>query len=286
MFQYAFGRALAIKNGANLQLDIRHYANAKAFSYGLDRFQIQATVGTDATLPPPKSSRLRYLAWRHLYGKTRVLKEQAPGYSAASASASGNLYLYGYWQSEQYFREFPQAIMDELTPAAPLHPSRATWQQEMQNENSIAVHVRRGDYVTNQDANAYHGTCSIDYYRRGVDAVLQRTNRNATAYVFSDDQQWASQHLNLPCETHYLDQDTRTPHDDLYLMSCCRHQVISNSTYSWWAAWLNRNPSKIVIAPTRWFAGGPANGGDIIPERWHKIDSNCQASIARPSQAA
>jgi hypothetical protein len=152
---------------------------------------------------------------------------------------------------------------------------------EIRQTASIAVHVRRGDYVSNPKSNAFHGTCSPAYYRGAVEQILQATNREHTVYLFSDDCNWARENIKLPCNIRIVDHnDMKTAHEDLRLMSLCEHQVASNSTFSWWAAWLNANPKKIVVVPEKWFAEPSADDSDIIPSDWRRY------SMATPTYYA
>ena len=281
MFQYAAGRALALRNGCRLQLDTRHYDTNQAFRYGLGDFNIQAIVGTSRTLPPTKSRRWSYLAWRHFSSRHRLMREKGLGFNQSVASSSGSLYLKGYWQTEKYFADARDIIRKELSFVSAATRKNAELANEIRQTASIAVHVRRGDYVSNPKSNAFHGTCSPTYYRGAVEQILQATNREHTVYLFSDDCNWARENIKLPCNIRIVDHnDMNTAHEDLRLMSLCDHQVASNSTFSWWAAWLNANPKKIVVVPEKWFAEPSADDSDIIPSDWRRY------SMATPTYYA
>ncbi len=281
MFQYAAGRALALRTGCRLQLDTRHYDSHQAFRYGLGDFNIEAIIGTSRTLPPNKQRRWKYLAWRHFSNRHRLLRERGLGFHPSVANAYGSLYLKGYWQTERYFEDASDIIRRELSCAKPATGKNAELIDELSQTDSIAVHVRRGDYVSNPKCNAFHGTCSPAYYRGAVAQILEATGRDHTVYLFSDDCHWARENIKLPCNIRIVDHnDMMTAHEDLRLMSLCDHQVASNSTFSWWAAWLNQNPKKIVIVPKQWFADPSAVDTDIIPSDWRRY------SIATSTQYA
>lgn len=281
MFQYAAGRALALRTGSRLQLDVRHYDNSHVFRYGLGDFKINAVIGTSRTLPPTKQRPWKYLAWRHFSSRHRLLRERGLGFNPIVANSKGSLYLKGYWQSEKYFADAKEAIRQDLSFACPPAGRNVEVAAEITQCDSIAVHVRRGDYVSNPKSNAFHGTCSPDYYLGAVERILNETGRDHTVFLFSDDCNWARENIKLPCDVRVIDHnDILTAHEDLRLMSLCDHQVTSNSTFSWWAAWLNPNPKKKVIVPDRWFADPSADDSDIIPQEWLRY------STARPTTYA
>lgn len=273
LFQYAVGRALAERNSSKLQLDLRHFESKRAFSYGLDNFNIDAVVGNDRSLPPSKQDRLRYLAWRYLSKNPQMVREKNLSFDPTILEAKGSLYLQGYWQSYRYFAEISEQIGRELTWVNPPSDLNESMLNRIRSGPSIALHVRRGDYVTNPQANQFHGTCPPHYYRIGVQQIIEQIQCKPTVFVFSDDLQWAVENIHTDCESVFVSHnDSRAAHEDLRLMSACQHQVISNSTFSWWAAWLNRNPQKLVVAPARWFAASKARNEDLIPENWIRID--------------
>ncbi len=130
---------------------------------------------------------------------------------------------------------------------------------------SVSLHVRRGDYL---QSGAYVA-CSGDYYRAALHRVTEVTGTSPTIYVFSDDPAWARDNIDLPHEKVVVDFNGRdSDYEDLRLMSLCRHNIIANSSFSWWGAWLNANPAKVVVAPKRWFAATHAQNPDILPKGW------------------
>jgi len=280
MFQYAMGRAMALRNGCRLQLDTRHYDQKGAFRYGLGDFNIKAVIGTSRTLPPTKQRRLKYLAWRHFSSRHRLIREQGLSFNEPVTLATGSMYLKGYWQSERYFSEFADAIREELTVSDPASGENLEMLRRIESEPCISVHVRRGDYVTNPKANAFHGTCSIAYYQQAVKQVHQKVGDRLPVYLFSDDLEWATENLTFDCRVIPVGINPATAaREDLRLMSSCTHNVIANSSFSWWAAWLNRSPDKMVIAPPHWFAKGRDENRDIIPGGWSRMDQALELRV-------
>lgn len=144
--------------------------------------------------------------------------------------------------------------------------------EQIRASNSVSLHVRRGDYVSNQkikkDALTPSGVCTEKYYFNAIE-YIQAQIENPEFFVFSDDIEWCRQNLRLE-SAHYADWNVgKESFVDMQLMSCCKHNIISNSTFSWWGAWLNGNPGKMVLVPDKWYYNGHI--GDILCDDWRKI---------------
>jgi hypothetical protein len=138
-------------------------------------------------------------------------------------------------------------------------------------ESAVSIHVRRGDYVSDAGTNRFHGTCSVDYYHDAVDRISGFAPASHF-FVFSDGIDWAKENLRLRQPVTYVDfNDGEKNYEDLRLMSLCKHHIIANSSFSWWGAWLNPNPDKIVIAPKKWFNDPSINTDDLIPNSWLRL---------------
>jgi hypothetical protein len=275
MFQYAFGRRLALEQKAPLWLDIAAFGAAAPGEtprqYRLDHFKIDGRI-----LPPcmafflPFPRRMpRRLSWARWPGLLRKVREKGHPYDATAANAKGNLYVEGFWQTEKYFAQVPDAIRADFALREPMTPQRQELAAQM-GPNAVSVHVRRGDYVTNTSANAFHGTCSPEWYKQAMDRMAAALP-GATFFVFSDDPDWSRDNLPRYDGTVFVNpQPDGRDYEDMHLMARCAHHIIANSSYSWWGAWLNPSMMKKVIAPARWFAkedGGP----DRIPAAWTKL---------------
>ena len=137
--------------------------------------------------------------------------------------------------------------------------------------NSVSLHIRRGDYVTSKTVAERYGLCSLDYYRRAVDHIVQRAP-SPHLFVFSDDPQWVQENLKIEYPTAHVTHNlSARDHEDLRLMSRCKHNVIANSTFSWWGAWLNQNPNRIVIAPTPAYDKLGIKDDDLYPPAWVRL---------------
>lgn len=187
------------------------------------------------------------------------------------ATLPDNVCLEGFWQSEKYFSNIGNIIRREFTTRSALKGINARLAEIIAATDSISLHIRRGDYVTNPAALSYHGTCDMTYYATALEVIGQQVIK-PHVFVFSDDPAWAAANLKTGMPTTFVDSnDTASGPNDLELIRRCRHHIIANSSFSWWGAWLNENPEKTVIAPTRWFRDARVNTGDLIPENWLRI---------------
>ena len=140
----------------------------------------------------------------------------------------------------------------DLVLKAPLSAPAQKVSEVIDAVESVALHVRRGDYLKDQKTIARHGVCSQSYYQSAIDLVLAEKPM-AEFFVFSDDPKWVKAHLKLPPQCTYVSAVNIAAEEDLVLISGCKHQIIANSTFSWWGAWLNNSCDKIVVCPTPWF---------------------------------
>jgi len=179
-----------------------------------------------------------------------------------------NAYFIGYWQTEKYFLPVAESIRKEFTFKKELDPENLSIKKQINETNSVSIHIRRGDYVKKRRIVNVGSVCDINYYKRAIDAISQKVE-DPFFYIFSDDIGWAKENLILN-KVKYIDiNQGENSYKDMQLMSQCRHNIITNSTFSWWAAWLNNKPDKVVIAPDMWFRD--VDMKDIIPDNWQKI---------------
>lgn len=272
LFQYAAGRALALRIGTGLALDPRDAVRKKAtFHPALHHFAVDHIE--DPSLPPGRDRPLAYAAWRYLGGRPRFLRERGLGVNPGVLSAPDDTYLHGYFQSEDYFADCVAAIRKDLAIITPPSEENRHWLGRIGETGCpVSLHVRRGDYVADVKGERAHGTCGPRYYAAALNAVAARAGKELDVHVFSDDPGWAEKNLKLPHRTTVLGHNRPEMHyEDLRLMSACHHHVIANSTFSWWGAWLNPRPDKIVAAPARWFADPAMSNPDILPRGWMRL---------------
>lgn len=280
MFQYAAGRSLALRNGCELQLDTSDFA-----AYTLHQgFELDTVFGIDLHRLDKKSSD-KLLGWRKhrflnkLFDQLKVIeslnltiaREPSFNYWPRWKYLQAPAYLLGYWQSERYFSEFEHEIRHDFRFHQDLDSESNRIAVALANTTSVSLHVRRGDYASNPKTTALHGLCSPVYYSKAIEYLAHRIN-DLHLFIFSDDIPWVK--ANLPIEGH---DHTYVSHNkgsdswrDMQLMSLCQHHIIANSSFSWWGAWLNPSPNKIVVAPAKWFAKD-IDTSDLIPEPWIRL---------------
>ncbi len=277
MFQYAAGRALAQRLGATLKLDVSAYASDPLRSYSLSPFNIQEQFATPAELAAirrPYESRLAWYMQRLSrllklpFGWTTVQENHFRPFDPRFAIISGHVYLVGYWQSEKYFADMQELIRSECTLKEKPDAANREMAERIAGVQAVSLHIRRGDYVSNPHTNQIHGVCSLAYYQECVRRLAEELSR-PHFFVFSDDAAWAQENLRLDYPTTFVAHNgPARPHEDLRLMTLCQYHILANSSFSWWGAWLNPNPDKIVYAPGRWFNDPTLDTRDLLPSGW------------------
>jgi len=282
MFQYAAGRALADRLNTVLKMDISGFAApvwTTPRAYQLDQLSITAGVASDSELHAVAAStrKLSGMTWLgKLAGALRrradltIYNETPNCFDSHFMSLQNNTYLCGYWQSQMYFQDISDVVRREFQPCAPWSQRNLELAAQISATDSISVHVRRGDYVNDESARMIHGVCTLDFYQacmRQIECVTEAPHY----YVFSDEPQWARDNIKTAFPITIVDHND--PHNavfDIKLMSLCKHNIIANSSFSWWGAWLNTNPGKIVFAPSKWFCRKEAK--DLLPHSWVKVE--------------
>lgn len=279
MFQYAMGRSLAYRVGTELKLDLAWFAerptSATSRSFELNAFRIHASPATRNEVEQLRRSRggkFSSLA-RQLnpYRTKTFIEEKGFAFDPSVMGLPDNVFLKGYWQSEKYFQDIVNLLLTEFYPINDLNQEARVFEEAINASNSVSLHVRRGDYVTSTSARVFHGTCPISYYLEAATFVIKKAT-DAQFFLFSDDPKWVKDNFDLPFQVTVIEvRNPRSAWEDMYLMSRCRHHIIANSTFSWWGAWLNRNPDKMVIAPRHWFADTSIDTSDLIPSSWIRL---------------
>lgn len=201
--------------------------------------------------------------------KRKLYKEVDFTYDNHFLEAGKNIYLKGYRQSEKYFSPISNYIKKAFQINENYTKDVSTILNQIKNEASVAVHIRRGDYK-NLALLEFHGILDANYYNQAI-TKIRTLYPNATFYFFSDDISWVKNLLPIDNAIYIDSQISKSAISDFYLISSCKHQIIANSTFSWWAAYLNLNPNKIVIAPKKWFNNAPNNTKDLFPADWITI---------------
>jgi Glycosyl transferase family 11 len=267
LFQYAFGKALADKYHDEVQFDLTTYQGKSHRGLGLTEFGLEIKeISPDALA---KFFNLKTRALNKLggkLGKQRTYFEKGFNYYPIEHNNKANIYYLGYWHSPKYFENINVVLKKELL--LPDSKLPAQYLDEINNKPTVAIHIRKGDYLEVGNAKVYVDQ-PLEYYVQAV-KHMENLASGCQYLVFSDDMDWVTANLNLPVKWQPVIDSTCSDVQVLMLMSKCRHQIIANSTYSWWAAWLNPNEGKHIIAPQKWFADG-RDTSDLIPENWIKI---------------
>lgn len=270
MFQYCAGRALAARTGTRLRLDATMIAIEAHRRYALDELRIDARV---VRRPARSVEELedreiddRYIAKR--FRATRI-DEIDELFRDELADAPPNSYLTGYWQSERYF----EAVADEIRAEFQLRrwgPAAISAANRIATAtNSVAVHVRRGDYAFLEQTRRNFGLMPQEYYTAAANLIGEQSGE-CSYFVFSDEPEWCRENLALPGRMEIVSGDTSDA-EDIHLIACCDHAIIANSSYSWWGAWLGETESTIVVAPIKWTDELVHDSRDKVPDRWHRL---------------
>lgn len=283
LFQYAFARALS-HSGKQTYIDgheessFNWYRNSNHRKYELDKFNIKLKSADEELLQKYKflgrstniDKMVATLAEHKIWKWKTVEEIKAWHYNESYFELSGNYYIKGWFQNPKYFLDIRELLLKEITPKRKIKISKQ-FKNILESKETVSIHIRRGDYRYIQNCLP----CS--YYKSAVDYISCKIS-NPEFLFFSDDLKWVRGNfrwLENKYKCYYVDELGKYEgYEELMIMSCCKNNIIANSTFSWWAAWLNKNESKIVIAPKSW--GPHRNDGadiskNILPEEWIKL---------------
>ncbi len=276
MFQYAAGRALSIARGQALKLDISSFDNYHLHhGFELQRVfdcPIEVAVKTDIhrILGWQSYSLIRRIVSRPGWAMLRIKEfviEPHIHFWVGINNVPSECYLMGYWQTENYFLLEAERIRKDFSFRQPMDDRNVGLADQINHVNAVSVHVRRGDYISNPKFNAAHGVCTLNYYLASIRYIAERIQR-PHFFIFSDDIEWVKLNLKIDFPHQYVDHNHGVEsYNDMRLMSLCKHNIIANSSFSWWGAWLNASNDKIVVAPSQWFIN-QKNTQDILPRDW------------------
>ncbi len=279
MFQYAALRTMMLKYNLKGNISLKGITNITHNVYCLNHFNISKEV--QVINSETFKSKINYL----LYGfyclflmkrkcGFKVIKKVQPilnslgmycvpdGYVNLSNSYCNNNVMVGYYQSLKYFDEYKDIIKDELKVTDEVLEKNKVLLKEIKNNNSVCIHIRRGDYVGTK-----HQVCDENYYLKAAE-IINKKVKNAKLYIFSDDLEWVKENIKFKDKVYYVEGNNN--YEDLRLMYSCKHFIISNSSFSWWAQYLTDNKKRITIAPQKWFQNGNQKV-DIFENDWIKI---------------
>ncbi|MFC1711411.1 alpha-1,2-fucosyltransferase [Patescibacteria group bacterium] len=260
MFQYALGRRLAHFHQSALKLDVSIFKTYKLHDYCLKHLNIIENIASLEEIV-----RLKKKRWIFRLGK-QFVKQRFFHFDPKILDLPDNVYLKGYWQSERYFKDIEGIIRKDFSFKKRPDKNNKNILKKILKSNSVSIHVRRGDFVVKGC-----GTCGISYYKKAINLIKNKV-AGPVFFVFSDDPDWCKVNLNINKNMTFVDFNSRDKnYEDLRLISSCKYNIICNSTFSWWGAWLNKNKNKIVIAPKKWFNNLTIDTSDAVPKTWLQI---------------
>ena len=284
MFQYAIGRSISHKLNTTLAVDTSFFAKNNLKNHITDReyelsiFDLALYEILDKELKhfkPIKYRLLNSISYRLGLGVIQFPSyffEKNIGYNNAVNIINSKSYLSGYWQSYKYFDEIEGILRKDFRFPNILDDKGKSLSSLISEVNSVSIHIRRGDFVKNP-SNHVHSLCSIDYYRNAIKYIDNKFHENRF-FIFSDDIEWVKKNLPMKDNSYFICGNLgRKSYLDMQLMSLCKHNIIANSSFSWWGAWLNKNPNKIIIAPKKWYNNEQMNNQtiDLIPREWVRM---------------
>ena len=274
LFQYAAGRRLAHKLKTQLKLDVSFYERDNLRPYALNLFNVKENFAT-----PEEISSLK-----------KIIEPQPARFVPEVLDYPDDVYLHGYWENEKYFADIADILRREFTLKNPLSAAAQRWKEKILScECSVSMHIRHGDFVyLKEDVFAL---VPPDYYYECISRLKQQY-KNFTVFVFSNGLDWCKENLRLDVPTEFVEGEGLQDVEELYLMSVCKHNIIANSTFSWWGAWLNQNPDKKVFVPIpssivgtkntyRHFSAERNENSPLQTDKWIRIpfDLNRQPDI-------
>ena len=273
LFQYAFGRLTALRRGDGLKMDkdilgIKGASDKEVFrDYGLDHFNIKADLASAEEI---KAAKYPYgsfsKAWR--LAKAKALRIFHVGYEPRMLRTRSK-YLDGYFQSHRYLDPIRSELLQEISLKEDLSAKYGAMIAEMGNSDSVAVHIRRGDYVSDAKTRQAYFVCDLPYYDKAI-SIMKEKIAAPVFYIFSDDIAWAKESLKED-RLVFVSRPDMKDYEEIILMSKCKHNIIANSSFSFWGAWLNQNPGKIVIGPRLWNRKFRSAYRNMMPDDWIKI---------------
>ena len=273
MFQYAIGRYLSILSNQKLFLNTSIYDSGESNrGFDLDIFKLSKQVEGDIE----KVLRLInvnipvfHLNERFFHYDIAQINQLNKILLSKSKNVKPHVLLTGYWQSDKYFRKIEHILRDDFNFRKPLYGKWKVLNREILATNSVMINIRRGDYLERLD---YHGVVDLEYINSAIKMIKERV-QNINFYVFSDDMEWCRSNIVNNENMIFVGEEYYDLKYQFYLqlMINCKHFIISNSSFSWWSAWLAPNKNKIVIAPKKWFVADHLDTKDLIPVNWIKI---------------
>lgn len=278
MFQWAIARMLETTTDLDAYLDMSYFKHGYARPYQLNVFNIEPKI-VDDFVTKLKLALIWKLRKNVSSGKIfgyNLYSEKQFNFDNRINRITPNTYIEGFFQSELYFNCIETQLRNDFKYSImPNEENSNMISRIMKNSPTISIHVRRGDYVKKEKNTETYAQCTLEYYKRAVDYIVKQLDgKEPTLYFFSDDIPWARRNLKFPYKSIYVTQNKgENSYEDMRLMSYCTHNIIANSSFSWWGAWLNDKPTKIVVAPEKWFNDDSIVQTDVVPKSWIRLEN-------------
>ncbi|MEY4986541.1 MAG: hypothetical protein RL567_320 [Bacteroidota bacterium] len=278
LFQFALGVAIEETLGYQVKYDLQEYSLSGYRKFDLDKFVGDLKIASIEEIAQKynlfqKIKFLIFKSWGFPFGLKglKYYLERKFQFDEKVFDLADDVYLSGYWQSEKYFINHRIKLLECIKISDSDLPENLKYLNQIRSSNSVSIHVRRGDYISNPQAKSIYATCDLGYYEKAIQHISTKFE-DLTFFVFTDDMEWVKTHFSkfermIFVNVNHVD----TAFEDLKLMSNCKHNIIANSTFSWWAAWLNKNAGKVVIAPNRWYTQKWRNSANLIPVDWLRL---------------
>jgi len=303
MFQYAAGRSLSLHKKVPLKLETTSYERYDRRKFELNTFfTIDCEIASAEEVLKYQISQPVKRVWNKFFPKDKIrflgLPYEETGikrtllqvnellspsykkrtyleaeyhYNPDFFKAPDDVFLIGYWMSWRYFEKFDKEIRKDFTVRPGLVAHLIDIEREIRQKNSVSVHIRRGDFTTPGNL-LIHGVIPVEFYQKAIAEVSSKTSA-PHLYVFSDDIAWVKENLKTEFPITFVSNEiSKSAIEDFYLMTLCKHNIIANSTFAWWAAYLNNNPGKMVFAPEKWLNVAPYNYRDVYPLSWRILN--------------
>jgi len=284
MFQYACGKVIANKLAVELKLDISLVSDRtptenftlREYELGVFKIDEQLASLSEVRRFVPNLWNATYFT-KKLFKVKRILTNKELYYEKAKFKYENqinyikdNTYIHGYFQTDKYFNSIKTELLNIFSLRKEIDQLNISLISKMKNENSVSIHIRRGDY----HCSTFELLDISTYYSKAIEIIKDKV-KNPVFYIFSNDTFWTEQHFSsFDIKKTFVKNNTgENSYMDMILMSKCKHNICANSSFSWWGAWLNENQKRIVIVPKKWFKSGEFidNTYDLIPASWLQI---------------
>lgn len=291
MFQYSTAKALALKNNTKLKIDTT-FLDDKSGEHevvthrdlDLEIFKINLERATKEEVEYFNGKKYNsffgkiYNRLQLLFRGKKLVIEDRTHFNNFILQLRGDYCIVGAWQNEKYFIDFKDDLKQEFVFKNPIEQISNVLHQQILNTNSVCVNVRRGDYLTSPLYSKTIGALDIKYIRDSMSFIEEKTS-NPVFYLFSDDVEWCKRNLNNSSNCVFVDHSHAGNKfaNYLQLMTNCKHFIIPNSTFGWWAAWLGEKKDSLILAPKQWTREDYKKMNEVVPSRWVTIENTFES---------